>query len=185
MADADLVLESFHTRGGVKTGALVRKITPTSLATLTCFAEPEGLFHAESRIEFDSEDPFSWRHFVQHTGDEFLERDHEAGDPGNVVPSYAEYLLVHELLRTGDKQLEFTRLDEGSGALQPARLVHDGDEVYLEVDGKVTNRHRVVGDEVLASDWDGIGSRPVHDLGELLDGLDGRVAVAVRNFVES
>lgn len=185
MADEDLVLESLHTRGGVKTGVLVRRVSPTSLATLTCFTEPGLLHHVENRVEFDSDDPFSWTHYVHHDGETFLEREHEASDPGDTVPSHAEWLLVHRLLQSGDREVAFTRLDEETGETAPAILVHEADEVVLYVDGRATNRHRVVGDEVLASDWGGIGSRPVAEMAELVEGLDNQVAVRLRNFVDS
>ena len=129
MADEDLVLESFHTRGGVKTGVLVRRVSPTSLATLTCFTEPGLLHHVENRVEFDSDDPFSWTHYVHHDGATFLEREHEASDPGETVPSYAEWLLVHRLLQSGDREMAFTRLDEETGATSKPGVFAGGDIV--------------------------------------------------------
>ncbi|WP_420175181.1 hypothetical protein [Luteococcus sp. OSA5] len=180
-----VVTETFHNPGGIKTGAIVRRIEPTSLSTLVCFTEPGGLHHVECRIEFDGENPFDWTHYVMHNDDEFVERDHEQSDPGDVVPSFAEPRLVQQLLHSGEPELSFTLLDEGSGQMRPARLVHKGDEVGLYSEDHLLNRHRVVGDEVIASDWNGAGSRVVHEVDELLDGLDEQVALRVRNFLKS
>lgn len=185
MNEDSVVLESFHTPGGLKVGVLVRKVTPTSLATLICFTEPDGLYHVENRIEFDGEDPFDWTHFVHHDGNTMVEREHEAEDPEMVVPSYAEFLLVHDMLATGQERLDFVRLDEGTGEYTPASLVHRADEVALVVDDHLVNRHRVLGEEVLASDWGGAGSRPVHDLTELMTGLDDQVAIRLRMFLDA
>lgn len=180
----DVVTETFHNPGGIKTGALVRRIHPTSLSTLVCFTEPDGLYHVECRIEFDDEDPRHWRHYVIHDESSFVERDHEPDDPADAVPGYAEFLLVRDLLHDGEQEVVFTLVEESTGTMRPARLVHEADEVGLYVDGRLTNRHRVVGDEVIASDWAGAGSRVVEDLDELFDGLDERVAVRVRNFLK-
>lgn len=178
-----VVTETFHNEGGIKVGAIVRRVEPTSLSTLLCFTSPDGLHHVESRIEFDDADPFHWTHYVQHDDDSFVERDKQPGDPANVVPGHAEYLLVNQLLESGDAELEFTLLDERTGELRPAVLSHKGDEVGLYSEEHLLNRHRVVGDEVIASDWEGNGSRLVHDVNELLDGLDDAVCVRVRNFL--
>ncbi|MEL4358059.1 MULTISPECIES: hypothetical protein [unclassified Luteococcus] len=180
----DVVTETFHNSGGIKTGAIVRRIQPTSLSTLVCFTQSDGLYHVECRIELDDENPRHWRHYVWHDEQHFVERDHEPSDPADAVPSFAEYLLVRHLLQTGDAELPFTLLEEQGGSLHPAVLVHEGDEVGLYVDEQLTNRHRVVGDEVIASDWSGAGSRLVHDLDEFFDGLPEPVAVRVRNFLK-
>lgn len=181
----DVVTETFHNAGGIKTGALVRRVHPTSLSTLVCFTEPDGLHHVECRIEFDDEDPRHWRHYVIHDEQSFVERDHEPDDPADAVPSHAEFLLVRELVRSGDPETTFTIVEESTGTMRPARLVHEGDEVGLYVDGKLTNRHRVVGDEVIASDWNGAGSRLVEDLDDFFAGLDELVAIRVRNFLKA
>lgn len=180
----DVVTETFHNAGGIKTGALVRRIHPTSLSTLVCFTEPDGLHHVECRIEFDDEDPRHWRHYVIHDEASFVERDHEPNDPADAVPSYAEFLLVRDLLHSGEPELAFTIVEESTGTMRPATLVHEADEVGLYVDGALTNRHRVVGEEVIASDWAGAGSRVVEDLDELFAGLDEQVLVRVRNFLK-
>lgn len=181
---SDLVLETVHTTGGIKNGALVRRIHPTSLATLMCFTTPQGLYHVHNRIEFDDADPRNWTHFLHHTGDAFIEREHEATDPEQTIPSFAEYLLVRELLASGERELAYTLLVEEGDQLRPARLVHEGDEVGLYLDDALTNRHRVVGEDIIASDWGGIGSRLVHDVSELMDRLDEQVAVRVRMFLD-
>ncbi|MEL4504462.1 hypothetical protein AAEX63_06400 [Luteococcus sp. H138] len=180
----DVVTETFHNSGGIKIGAVVRRVQPTSLSTMVCFTRPEGLYHVESRIEFDDENPRHWRHYVWHDEQNFVERDHEPSDPADAVPSFAEYLLVKELLDSGDAELPFTLLEEQAGSLHRAVLVHEADEVGLYVAEKLTNRHRVVGDEVIASDWNGAGSRLVHDLDELFRGLDEQVAMRVRTFLK-
>lgn len=180
----DVVTETFHNSGGIKIGAIVRRVQPTSLSTMVSFTQPEGLYHVETRIELDDENPRHWRHYVWHDDQTFVERDHEPSDPADAVPSFAEFLLIQHLLETGDAELPFTLLEEQSGSLHPAVLVHEADEVGLYVDGELTNRHRVVGDEVIASDWNGAGSRVVHDLDELFQDLDEQVAMRVRNFLK-
>ncbi|GAB2496790.1 hypothetical protein GCM10027030_33000 [Luteococcus sediminum] len=179
----NVVTETFHNEGGIKVGAIVRRIEPTSLSTLLCFTSPDGLHHVESRIEFDDENPFNWTHYVQHDDEAFVERDRQPGDPANVVPGHAECLLVSRLLDSGEQELEFTLLDERTGQMRPAVLVHKGDEVGLYSEDQLLNRHRVLGDEVIASDWEGNGSRLVHDVNELLEGLDDAICVRVRNFL--
>ena len=74
----DLVFETVHTTGGIKNGALVRRIHPTSLSTLMCFTTPDGLYHVHNRIEFDDDDPRHWTHYVHHDRECFLEREHQA-----------------------------------------------------------------------------------------------------------
>ncbi|GAA1393780.1 hypothetical protein [Luteococcus peritonei] len=181
---SDLVLESVHPSGGIKNGALVRRVHPTSLSTLICFTTPHGLYHVHNRIEFDDADPRHWTHYLHHDRDRFVEREHEASDPGDVVPSFAEYLLVGELLDSGEQELAFTMLIESGGSLRPAVLRHEGDEVGLYLDGELVNRHRVVGEDIIASDWGGLGSRRVDDVGELMEGLDEQVAIRVRMFLD-
>ena len=180
----DLVFETVHTTGGIKNGALVRRIHPTSLSTLMCFTTPDGLYHVHNRIEFDDDDPRHWTHYVHHDRECFLEREHQAADPGDAIPSFAEYLLVTELLESGKEELGFTRLVESDATLQPAVLRHEQDEVGLYLDGRMTNRHRVVGEDIIASDWGGLGSRRVEDVSELMAGLDEQVAVRVRMFLD-
>lgn len=180
------VLESFYI-SGAKSGALTRVEDETGLHSHICFLEPDGgLFDTESNIRYDG-DPTQWIRYdysERHAGSRYdLVRPHGLPDP--TIPSYATYLLVRELARTGRERLSFYSLEEGGPSEPPVltELRRSGEVIEEVRDGLVGNFHLVDGGEIVTSDWQGAESHRVADTETLLSGLHRDVSEPVRRFL--
>lgn len=125
---------------------------------------------------------------------------HVIGSIGNAVPSFAEHLLVGELLAGEAESLTFTQFDEEDPTeISGAMLTREGTEtvalqdgsliaaerVQLTVGGRRTNTHWPSAGVVVKSDWCGAESYLSTAVAPLLDGLDGTVVTHIREFLDT
>lgn len=195
-----VTVESFHI-DGTRTGVLVRKVSPGRLETLTCFDLPDGgdivsLHHA---FEYDH-DPFGWSGFSYRDDSSRTVQVGERADGGvvvngravptktdRVIPSYASWLLLQDLVVRDLTEVEYEQINEGGPepTVVAATLRHDraqGTVVLLE-DDVPGNTFWVADGQVTRSDWCGAESYPVANPHDALEGLSERVATTVRVFL--
>jgi len=149
----------------------------------------EPALHAvESRIEFDSSDPFSFTHLV-HLTPEGTHRISRAADaPADVLPGYAEFLVVRALAEAdaGDSHEQVaTVLDEATGELVPSIFRREGDQIVRRVGDQVQATHEVRDGQVVQTDWgDGFVSVVVLSEDDVLESVPHRVQQRTARFLD-
>lgn len=193
-----VTVESFHV-AGTKVGALVRKLSPVGLETLNCLLVPDGPM-VELRHVFEcGEDVFEWTRFRYSDAAGTIQIGERRGTnvvvdgqvleavSDRVIPSYASWLLLQEMVEDGLRELEFHLINEGGSdpAMVPATLRSDGSAgtVLLLENDKPRNTFWVEDGRIVRSDWGGAESYAVDDVDTALDGLSGGVAATVRAFL--
>jgi hypothetical protein len=192
-------VESFHV-AGARAGALVRVLSPGRLETLSCFDLPEGpMVRLHHVFDFEPH-PLDWTRFSYHDdstgtvqvgerrdGEVIVDGDPVASAEQSVLPSYASWLLVQEMLAGDERRLDYLQINEGGTGreLVVATLTRDdaAGTITLVENDVPRNTFWVSDGQVTRSDWGGAESYPADDLSSALDGLSTRVVDAVRSFL--
>lgn len=196
-----------------KCGAILRRSSPGRLLTRTVFrlGEQAPIYLVDVTLDYVGSARTWTRYSVRIAGSDAIEvgeraRTGEVRLGGGVVaalhdavPSYAEHLLVGELLSAGQRSLTYRIFDEGrphrasdaaltiqgleSIGLADGSLV-DAQRVRLRVGGRPTNTHWAIGGVVVMSDWCGARSYRVADVDQLACDLDEDVARHIWDFLD-
>ncbi|MGC5629700.1 hypothetical protein ACPYO6_15805 [Georgenia sp. Z1344] len=192
-----IVHEAFRGADG-SAGVLLRADSASGTRFLTCFVEPgDTLYRVAIRVVHPGR-PDQWTslEMADHVGGTIATLGAREVAPGS-IPSYADILVVEDLVAAGQDGYEWNRLDESTlGTLHAALRRGEEGEVdgldgapiaatpyVLELEGQATYSFWVADGQVVVSDWAGAFSYRVADLDAALEGSSKDVATHAEAWV--
>lgn len=187
MLTTERVLSQTTRTGTSVVGVLFRHRSGNSLRTLMAFEDGNaGLYEVESRVEFDSADPFSWTHYVHRDNGAYRDRERHADDPDTSIPGHAVHALVEAVAAAGPGDShEYTChvVDEVDDTIAPAVVRREGNQVVVRV-GDLVTLHDIVDGVVARSVWgDDFVSEVVADADTALAGAPHQVQQRATRFL--
>ncbi|MBH0098604.1 hypothetical protein I6E68_05540 [Salinibacterium sp. NSLL150] len=205
-----VAVESFYV-GGVKSGALLRRVNADHITTLLAFQSPDGPLIQLEQTTWFARSPLEWTKFcfTDHSAGVETESTREkwVASQGSTltaefraaIPSYLAHVLLASFLQTGAESRDFSQFAEGTpNVVVAARFVRGATEeilvgsnstaaqkVLLELAGHATNTFWVDGQSILKSDWNGAESYPAPTLDDALDGLSTPIVEIVTAFAHA
>lgn len=192
-----IVHETFRGGDG-SAGVLLRADSASGTRFLTCFVEPDDtLYRVAIRVVHPGL-PGAWTslEMADHVGGTIATLGAREVAPGS-IPSYADVLVVEEMLAAGRDEFTWNRLDESTLAAghasvergEPAEVPgRDGAPIaatpyVLALEGVPAYTFWVAGGEVVVTDWAGALSYRVADLPTALEGTSRDVATHAEAWV--
>ncbi|MGC5617136.1 hypothetical protein [Georgenia sp. Z1491] len=189
--------EAFRGADG-SAGVLLRADSASGTRFLTCFVEPrDALYRVAIRVVHPGR-PSEWTslEMADHVGGTIATLGAREVAPGS-IPSYADILVVEELVASGEDTVRWDRLDESTLGTVPAAVERgpeaevddlDGTPITatpyaLSIDGQPTYTFWVADGRVVVSDWSGAMSYRVADLEAALVGSSKDVATHAEAWV--
>ncbi len=207
-----LHIESFFDGDFGKSGAILRAITPSSIATRTVFRmNSDGPMMLFDQVTQHPGDVFSWSEFTfkdstndvdvsgEQNGSAISVNGESTALPSRSIPGYAAHLVLTRLLQGDEESVRFRQFSETEPeSLESAEFRTIGSEsiempwgesvvcrkVQLVLDGKDNNAFWCRDGAVVKSDWCGAESYTTSDMEFLLDGLADDVCTAIVDFMK-
>ncbi|MBH0116032.1 hypothetical protein I6E52_04155 [Salinibacterium sp. NG253] len=205
-----VAVESFYV-GGVKSGALLRRLNADRITTLLAFQSPDGPLIQLEQMTWFAPSPLEWTKFrftdhlagveTESTREKWLESQQNTlnAEFGEAIPSYLTHVLLASFLQSRAESRDFGQFAEGApDTVVAAQFIRGETEeiqvgsnsiaaqkVSLVLDGHVTNTFWANGQSILKSDWNGAESYPVPTLDDALDGLSTPIVEIVTAFAHA
>ena len=192
-----IVHETFRGGDG-SAGVLLRADSASGTRFLTCFVEPDDtLYRVAIRVVHPGL-PGAWTslEMADHVGGTIATLGAREVAPGS-IPSYADVLVVEEMIAGGQDTFTWQRLDESTLGAVHASVERGAESTVaglaghpltaapyvLSLEGHPTYTFWVAGGAVVVTDWAGALSYRVADLPTALEGTSRDVATHAEAWV--